>query len=840
MRVIQITCAVLVSCVLVLNGCSPRSGARGPSFSDLTRGLDKREGFFDIYVSKSGGKILARLPKPDENNLSLELIHANSLAAGLGSNPVGLDRGLTTNGQILAFRKIGGNVVAEIVNTDFRATRDDVAEQESVRRSFAKSYIWSTPILANAGNGDLLIDLSSFLTSDSMGIVKTLSDAGQGNFNIAKDRSFAVGDTALAFPDNVELEGDITFTSDAPGGEVVSTAADGRAVTLSVHHSFVRLPDDEYSPRLFDPRTAGIDVPYYDFSAELEEPIKTVYARRFRLQRATPTAASGPVKKPIVFYVDRGAPDPVRSALIDGASWWADAFAEAGFEDAFRVEILPEDAHPLDIRYNIIQWTHRQTRGWSYGGGISDPRTGEMLKAHVILGSQRVRQDRMIFEGLTGTSATGTGRTDDPLEIALSRIRQLSAHEVGHTLGFAHNFAASTIDRASVMDYPAPDVKVTDKGLLDFSTAYDSGIGEWDKFTVRWLYAEFSPEVDETEALKRIVERGYEKGLRFVSDRHARSPASAHPDGSLWDNGSDPVAALEKDLAVRAIALENFDLSVIRIGQPRARMAQVLVPIYLYHRYQVEAAAKLVGGYRFSYSVSGDGFAFDAPVPVETQRKAIEVLLSTLDPAMLQIPERILLRLSPPVGTFNATRGAEVFDSHLREVFDPLAAADSAASLTLRALLQPTRLARMLETNRREKLSPSYEELLTALNFQLFEKPVDEKNQMIARRLQTRFVSMLMELARNKSASPEVRAETEAYLLVLQSTLSNNLAVDNSDPASNHRAWLLSLLSSHLNRDENAFSLENSGVNIPAGSPIGTAPTGGDFREDCWHCDTRL
>ncbi len=877
----KIISLLVVILICTATACSARKNKDG-SFNDITQGLEKKAGFFDIYIDKKKGKVFARLPKPDEDGVSLKMIYANSLNAGLGSNPIGFDRGQTTSGEILAFRIQGGKVVAEIENWRYRATRqpshqetpqddnqsrrsrkkakkdndekidESVFEKQSVRNSFAKSYIWAGKISSRAKNGDLLVDISELLTLDRMNIQSRLKAANQGHFTLSKDRTFPQLEGALAFPDNVEIDAALTFTSDNPGNEVAATAADGRSFTLSLHHSFVRLPDDGFRPRPFDTRTAAIDVGYYDFSAELTDPIYKQYARRFRLERVNRELATGPVKKPIIFYVDRGAPEPIRSALIEGASWWAAAFAQAGFEDAFKVEVLPEDAHPMDIRYNVIQWTHRQTRGWSYGGGIFDPRTGEMLKAHVILGSQRVRQDRMIFEGLAGTSNSGTGRNNDPVEIALSRIRQLSAHEVGHTLGFAHNFAASTLNRASVMDYPAPDIKVDDEGELDFSTAYAIGIGEWDKFTVKWLYTQFAPDTDETKALNNIVDRAYEQGMKFVSDAHSRSTDAAHADASLWDNGADPVAALEEAMDVRRIAMRNFDLSVIKDGNARSQLRAVFVPIYLYHRYQVEAVAKLVGGYRFNYAIAGDDLPFSAPVTPDRQREAIAALLQTLDTSELDISNRILARLSPPVGRFGGNGGGnEAFTSGLREIFDPLAAADSAASITLQTLLQPTRLARLIETNRINAESPSYEELLAALDIAIFAEETNRKRYPIARRIQTRFALTLMALAQNPRTSPDVRAETDSYLYTLQNKLSRGLGDDNLNPNNNHRAWLLSLISAHTNRDDITKPLLSQPAIIPPGSPIGSSalgispyanqtkstPARGEFLEDCWHCD---
>ncbi|MEO1188841.1 MAG: DUF5117 domain-containing protein, partial [Pseudomonadota bacterium] len=412
----------------------------------------RKDGFLTLFADEEGGRVYAVFPAANEDDVSLRAIYAAGLTSGLGSNPIGLDRGLFDGGSLIAFRKIGNRLVAEQENWNYQASSENPLERKAVRESFARSFLWSGEITATGPNGESLVDISSFLTRDALGIVKTLKDHPDGGaFSIASDRTFPDAANALAFPDNVEFDAFLTLTSDSPGREVRATAADGRAITMVMHHSLVRLPDEGYTPRPYDIRSGAIDIPYYDFSAPLDDQIITTVARRFRLERVDPSAQSGPVKEPIVFYVDAGAPPQIRDALIDGALWWADAFEAAGFEDAFRVEPLPEGAHPRDIRYNIISWTHRQTRGWSYGGGVSDPRTGEMIKGSVILGSQRVRQDRMIFEGLVGAQNSGAGGADDPVTIALARIRQLSAHEVGHALGFAHNFAASSNDRASVM-----------------------------------------------------------------------------------------------------------------------------------------------------------------------------------------------------------------------------------------------------------------------------------------------------------------------------------------------------------------------------------------------------
>lgn len=803
-------------------------------FGDATAGYIRKDGFFDIFLDEESGRVYGSLPKPDANGVSLRFIYATGLTAGLGSNPIGLDRGAFDSGVIVSFRRIGSKIIAEQENWTYRASADRDVEKKAVRESFAPSFLWATEILETADTGHLLIDLSGFLTRDHFGVAGTLKNHPQGGtYTLAADRSLPDVSRAFAFPNNVELDAFMTFTSSAPGAEARATAADGRAVTLVQHHSFVRLPEPGFKSRRFDPRTGGIAVSHYDFSAPLDGQIVQQYARRFRLERKNPDGNSGPVKKPIVFYVDPGAPAQIRDALIDGALWWADAFEAAGFEDAYRVELLPEGAHPFDIRYNMIQWTHRQTRGWSYGGGVSDPRTGEMLKANVILGSQRVRQDRMIFEGLAGADKSGTGAADDPVEIALARIRQLSAHEVGHTLGFAHNFAASANDRASVMDYPAPYIKPTNNGGLDFSKAYGVGVGAWDIFSTKWLYSEFQPGADEAAELEKIVTEGYASGLRFVGDREARSVGTGHPHGAVWDNGADATDTLLETMQVRQIALQNFGTRSLRDGQPIADLNNVITPIYLYHRYQVAAAAKIIGGLEFGYGVKGDNSAAAKPVPASEQRHALKALLTTLAPSALELPDTIINQLTPPLGGFGIFSNAnERLDSDTAPVFDVLAAVDTAADLTIGALLHPARAARLNAFDRRDPSSLGFTEMLDAIEAQAFQPPDRARLQPIAQIVQTRFVSSLMELSLNPSASPLVRADADAALSSIRARLRPNLSVSDASRTAHHK-WLLARINAHLNRAAPETQPEVVPSDTPPGSPIGDP----GIYETCWHCE---
>lgn len=798
-------------------------GEAGPA-----KGAGADAPFIPVDAGGEDGAVIFRLPAGDEYGVSLRLIHTSGVTAGLGSNPVGLDRGYQDAGRIIAFRRVGDRVLIEEENWRYRANTDNRLERQAVLDSFARSVLWAGKVSESHGDGSFSVDIAGFLTGDPLNITGWLKEADQGDFAIDKDRSMVDPSAILTFPDNVEIDAIVTFSSAKPGSEVVATAPDGRSVTLTIHHSFVRLPPPGYEPRLYDPRSGAIDVAFYNFSSPLAASIVTKFARRFRLEKTDPDASSSAVKKPIVFYVDAGAPQAVRDALVEGASWWAEAFEAAGFRDAFRVEILPENVHPFDVRYNVIQWTHRQTRGWSYGGGVVDPRTGEMIKGHVILGSQRVRQDRMIFEGLAGAEKSGSGETDDPVQLALARIRQLSAHEVGHPLGFEHNFAASQNDRASVMDYPAPLVTVGDDGALDLSRAYASGIGDWDKFTVAWLYSSFPESVDEDAALESIIREAYGSGLKFVSDDAGRSVGAGHPDGSVWDNGDDPVAMLADTLQVREIALSNFGPGVISEDRPISTLRSVIVPIYLYHRYQVAAAAKLIGGYRFDYAIGEDGRAGGKPVPAARQRAALEVLIATLAPEALDLPDSVLDLLTPGNISFASFGDVETFESGADPMFDLLAAADASVAITMGALLHPARLSRLAETERRNGEALTIEEVLFAIERQVF-LPADGRLGDLQRTVQARYVGDL--ISRGNDASPVVQSRLAAYLRGLQGRIEPGMLAGRS-PDRAQRAWLAGRIKAHLERPAPSLPVAATRAEIPPGSPIGAGAM-----ETCWHCN---
>ncbi|HEX5380069.1 MAG TPA: zinc-dependent metalloprotease [Phenylobacterium sp.] len=782
-----------------------------------TAGAARQDGLLPVYVDKAKGRILLSLPPVDATGANGRFLYLTALRSGLGSADVGLDRAKVGDTQVLAFRRIGKKVVAEYENPRFRAQGAPAAEQTAAREAFSASTVWAGDIAAETPDGRLLVDISSFLTRDVMGAADSLKGAGEKGWKPAPELSFADPSAVKVFPENLEFEARQTFASDTPGAEVRNIAPDPRLITLQVRHSLVKLPEPGFVPRRFDPRAGTFSNVVLDYAAPLGSDIVYRIAPHFRLEKTDPTAARSPVKKPIVFYIDRAAPEPIRTALREGVAWWADAFAAAGYENAFRAEILPEDADPLDVRYNVVNWVNRATRGWSYGQAIIDPRTGEMVKGSVVLGALRVRQDMLIFEGLVGADQSGTGGPNDPVQVSLARIRQLGAHEVGHALGFAHNFAGSTQDRATVMDYPAPRVKVTD-GRIDLSDAYGVGVGGWDRFIVDWLYGAVPPGPQGEAILAAKARAQADRGVRYVSDSDARPPGAAQPWGSLWDDGADPAAELTRMMQVRRVALDRFGPGALKTGEAVASLKRKYVPIYLLHRYQVEAAAKLVGGMDYGYAVKGDARQAAAPIPAALQRAALGALLATLSPAELDTPEPLLPLLSAgQSGDADRQNDIEVMANMGGPVFDPLAAADVAAGMTIEALAAPDRLARLVDQHRRDANLPGTDEILDRLIATAF-TPAAGRLAEVARRVQTRTVLDLAAVARDPRTSPAVAASVDQRLADLASRLK---ASPGSDPAERaHRLRLAALLQ---DKEELARVLAEPKLKpaVPPGMPIG-------------------
>ena len=785
--------------------------AQTPSIAQKTSEMKVSEGFFTYYTSPSEDDLYLEIAEMEE-----DFIYVNSLTAGIGSNDIGLDRGKLGDTRLVRFERHGSKVLLVQPNLDYRSTSANASEQKAVTDAFAESVLWGFEVVAES-DGRVLISLTDFLLRDAYGVTETLQQQNQGSYRLDRSRSALYLPQTMNFPENSEFEAMLTFTGSGAGYWLRSVTPSSEAVTVRQHHSFVKAPDAGYEPRPFHVRSGYFSTQYKNYSAPIGEDMTVRHITRHRLEKKRPGARRSSAVEPIIYYLDPGTPEPIRGALLDGARWWNQAFEAAGYKDAFQVKMLPEDAHPLDVRYNVIQWVHRSTRGWSYGYSVADPRTGEIIKGHVSLGSLRVRQDYLIAEGLLAPYSGGVPKDDPMLEMALARIRQLSAHEVGHTLGLTHNFAASTDNRASVMDYPHPKVALTEQGGLSLDNAYDTGIGEWDKLAIAYGYQDFEEGVDEERALDEIIERGSEEGLSFISDRDARPLGGAHPKAHLWDNGTDPADQLYHIMKVRRTALNQFSERVIRTGEPMATLEDALVPIYLYHRYQVEAAAKLVGGMDYRYALRGDGQPGPSIVDGATQNKAIDALMRTLSVDALALPQEILALIPPrPIGYY-PTR--ELFDSNSGLTFDPLAAAESAASLTLRALLHPQRAFRMVDYHSRNPNLPSFPQLLDQLLSISWRSEMPEGfSGSVQSVLNHAVLHHLLALAADDGAHALVRGEVLASLNGLKKDLER-YADSGTRKASLARFALMQI--AQFEEDPSRFSVPKA-VEIPPGSPIGS------------------
>jgi hypothetical protein len=800
-----------------------RGGARTapPSIEDKTGGMRRLDGYLPLFWDEAEGKLYLEVSR-----FGVEMLHSNGFAAGLGSNDIGLDRGALAGSRIVFFERVGPKVLLVQPNYEYRAVSQNPAEIKAVKDAFARSVLWGFTAAAET-SGRVLVDATDFLVRDNLNLAPRLRP---GTYRLDERRSSVHMPGTLNFPKNTEIEVELSYVlqqqtgapqggaAPGPGADfsgdryfegVRDVAATGEAASLRVHHSFAELPDSNYKPRAFDPRAGYGGLSFADFASPLQEAHEARFLRRHRLEKVDPKAKLSDPKKPIVYYLDPGAPEPIRSALLEGARWWNQAFEAAGYRNAFKVEIRPDDMHPLDIRYNVINWVHRSTRGWSTGGSVSDPRTGEIIKGVVTLGSLRDRQDYLIAEGLLQPYKTGKERAPELQEWALGRLRQLAAHEVGHTLGHGHNYYDSEMGRISVMDYPHPLVTLKPDKTLDFSSVYAKGIGEWDKVAITYGYQDFPPGTDEAAALQAILDEAWKKDLRYMTNQDM----DANPRVDWWSNGTDAAAELRRMLEVRRSALARFSENAIRAGRPMATLEEVLVPLYLHHRYQVEAAASVLGGQHFLYGMRGDGRQPTRWASATEQKAALDALLMTLQPAELRLPDAAWKSIPPRPPGYGPHR--ELFPRYTGIVFDAITPAVVAADHTLSFVLSPERAARLVEQKALDASLPGLDDVLDRLIDGVFKAPTASPYESEIRRAVERvLVERVIGLA-GGARMPQVRALANERLVALARATTS--ASDRLEAAH------LTLLAQDVRRflDRPAGAAPSAIPQLPPGAPIG-------------------
>lgn len=796
------------------------------SITSVTQGLKKYEGFFTFYYDEKTGKVLLEVDKLDK-----EFLYFTSLSNGVGNG--GPERGQASS-AIAKFIKVGPKILLVEPVYNYRSVTSNPDQVKAVENNFAKSVIFGFVPVAMEGD-KYLIDITQFIVRDSQNITSRLGvsrvsgpavavsrtgGAATPAYKLDESRSIVYIANTKNFPKNTEFESMLTFTGGAPPvneyGGGVNIAPDPAAVSINMHQSFAELPDNNYRPRKFDARSAFGLFSYMDFSAPMTEPLVKRFIRRHRLQKKDPNAAVSEAVKPIIYYIDRGAPEPIKKALIDGGAWWNEAFEAAGFKNAFQVKELPADADPMDIRYNIVNWINRSgypARGFSSGASFIDPRTGEIIKGVVTLGSDRHRQDYLIAEGLLQPYEDGKPVSKAMEEVALSRIRQLSAHEIGHTLGFNHNFAASPKGRASVMDYPYPRFSLKADGSVDVSDAYAKGIGSWDKRAVMWGYAEFKKGADENTELDKIMNETLKQGFLFIPD----IGGNAHPASHQWDDGANPIDQMTNIMKVRRKVLDNFSEKAIPQGQPMATIEEVLVPIYLLHRYQIEAVAKSVGGLYFTHAIKNDGQVVTRMVEPAEQWRAFESLMSTITPDALALPEKLIQKIPPRLSGYPAS--TETFNGYTGPTFDPIAAAESAANTTLSYLLNAERAARLIEYNSRDSKQPGFIPIVDKLIAQTWKAPgADGYKGELQTVVNNQVLKNLLKLAANANASEIVRGQALLKIDDLKQWLNTSLVKS----APKQKASMLFALSQidEFKTEPDKFQATPA-VDMPPGAPIG-------------------
>lgn len=779
--------------------------AAAPSAKIIKQGQEAK-GFLNLYYEESEGELYLEV-----NRLNQPFILVTSLPQGVGSNDIGLDRGQLGQTRMVQFERQGPYVLLKQLNTQYRANTSDAAEQRAVEEAFADSVLWQGKVIE--GKPDL-VAINDLVLNDLHGVSSVLQQTEQGNYQLDLSRSVILPKGIKSFEKNADVDVQLTFKGDVAGAQVAQVTPDGTLMSVRMRYSFVELPDEDYQPRAYHPMSGYLSDEYRDYATPFDQPLVQRFILRHRLQKVHPGPAPSEVVKPITYYLDPGVPEPIRSALLDGARWWETAFTRAGFINGFKVELLPADADPQDIRYNMIQWVHRATRGWSYGAALTDPRTGEIIKGQVTLGSLRVRQDYLIAKGLTAGWQDRVAAEKAATALSLARIRQLAAHEVGHTLGLDHNFAASTNQDASVMDYPHPKIQLKGNDI-DISAPYTTGVGPWDDFTIAYGYSDQGDARTQQALQVDLLADVAKRGLRYIGEADSRQKDASQAYASLWDSGDDPIDQLGKLNKIRTKAIADFSSAALLPNEPLGELADAFAPIYLLTRYQIDAVAKFIGGTDYNYQSIGEGSRWSYIAP-QLQLTGLDALLNTLDAASLTVPQTLLDSLVPKAGNYHVTR--ESFDSGLGAINDPLGMAEVFSRHTVSLLLMPKRLNRVSQAS----MADSEQLSVTTLLDKLFAATLYQEDKLalvegVWMRVNAVVIDEVLATLHDPQTSPEVRAaiNDRAQFVIKQLKAKSNRA--NVSLAA-HYTWLQQGLAAGLT--DAKVKLIPKPLTLPPGSPI--------------------
>lgn len=790
-----------------------------------TAGLTKRDGFLPYYWDEKKGEILFELAP---SALTGEFLYFTGLGSGVGSTELFADRSTFGSASVCHFRRVGMRVLVIEENTSFRAENGNAELKHSVESSFPTSVLAALSVEAES-EGILLVNANSLLLRDAVDLLSELrrptqaiggamvrTEASNANWHLDETRSVFDLEHTASFPLNTEIETLLTFTSDS---ESNLNQPDPHSLSLREHHSFVALPQLGYEPREQDPRVGFFTAGFLDFSQPYDRPLARYLTSRWRLRKKDPNVALSEPVKPIVFYLDRAMPEPVRSAARRGALWWNAAFEQAGFKDALRIEDLPEGADPLDVRFATIQWTNRSGRGWSVGQVHADPRTGEIIHAVVQLDSHRMRTVNNYWESLIPSGRDAAEPSLDAFaafdnldpqtsegQVMTNRLALLACHEMGHALGLEHNFVASTFGRGSVMDYFAPRVHVRPNGTADLSDAYMQGVGSYDRFAIEWGYSQGEPEASpeqERARLDAIVKGSIAKDIVWGNYEDPRWNA--------YDDGPDPVTWLKEVVPVRDALLAHYGPQMLRAGEPNSMLASRFPLVYLFHRYALAAAINVVGGAKVPPSLAGDG---QQPVnvwPAHSQNEAIQLLLKALNPLELETPAALWKALAPAE---NRGEDAERFTSSAGYLFTPQDGARAIAEIVVGGLLDPRRVQRLVVLSHEDPSQPSPKSVISALvNAEFPASATTSAQRDLEGVVQTEVAEQLMILAANPSATPETQSAALAGVHQVQDAMKKSMARNATLDRLEHEITLFL-----QNPNQNTPKLKASGA--PAGPPV--------------------